>query len=491
MEGILMRTRQSRDTSFIGHNAAVIGASMAGLLAGRVLSDYFEHVTIIERDQITEDLEPRKGVPQGRHVHVLLKKGANLLSELFPNFSSALIQDGAPYLDSIEDVRWHHFGVWKARFPSDIRGYSQSRPLLEKGVRDRVAARANVHFIDACEVTRLCANNDNTRVTGVQLRHRNDNHREEELTAELVVDASGRGSQASQWLMSLGYGKVKESIVKVDIGYASRIYRRPSQTQLDWKALVIYPKPPGEKRGGYVVPIEDDFWIVTLVGWLRDYPPDDETGFLNYACSLPVSNLYEAIKDAEPVTPIVTHKFPANRWRHYEQMSRFPEGFVILGDAACSFNPIYGQGMTTAALEASMLSDYLYHQQGNKARDDVIDLTQHIQQAIAKVVKFPWLLATSEDFRYPATAGMRPTFLRLLNWYVGKLHVLVSSYPVATIRFYEVVHMLKPPTALFEPRILFAVLFKRRVIQRSQKPDMNPHQSLQHHHLRELERLKQ
>jgi len=121
----------------------------------------------------------------------------------------------------------------------------------------------------------------------------------------------------------------------------------------------------------------------------------------------------------------------------------------------------------------------------------VIDLTQHIQQAIAKVVKFPWLLATSEDFRYPATAGMRPTFLRLLNWYMGNLHVLVSSYPVATIRFYEVVHMLKPPTALFEPRILFAVLFKRRVIQRSQKPDMNPHQSLQHHHLRELERLKQ
>ncbi len=487
MKGILMRIRQSRDTRFVGQNAVVIGASIAGLLAGRVLSDHFEHVTIIERDQLTEDMEPRKGVPQGRHVHVLLKKGAFLLSELFPDLSSTLIQSSVPYLDSIEDVRWHHFGVWKARFSSNIRGYSQSRPLLEISIRDRVAARANVHFIDACEVTQLCANDDNTRVTGVQLRHQNVNHLEEELAADLVVDASGRGSRASQWLMSLGYDKVKESIVKVDIGYASCIYRRPCQKHLDWKALVIYPKPPGEKRGGYVVPIEDDCWIVTLVGWLRDYPPDNETGFLDYARSLPVSNLYEAIKDAEPVTPIVTHKFPANRRRHYEQMSRFPEGFVILGDAACCFNPIYGQGMTTAALEASMLNDYLCQQQRNVVEGNPIHLTQRCQQAIAKVVKVPWLLATSEDFRYPETEGMRPTFMRLLNWYVGKLHVLVSSYPVATIRFYEVLHMLKSPFVLFEPRILFAILFKRRVIQSSHGPEINPHHSLHQLHSREFE----
>jgi 2-polyprenyl-6-methoxyphenol hydroxylase-like FAD-dependent oxidoreductase len=486
-----MRTRQSSDSRFIGQNAVVIGASMTGLLASRVLADHFEHVTIIERDHITEETQSHKGVPQGRHVHVLLKKGASLLSELFPDLSSALIQSGAPYLDSIEDVRWHHFGVWKARFPSDIRGYSQSRPLLEKAVRVRVVARTNVHLIDACEVTQLCANNDKTRITGVQLRCCNDQFREEYLAADLVVDASGRGSQSSQWLMSLGYDKVKESLVKVDIGYASRIYRRPPQMQVDWKALVIYPKPPGEKRGGYVVPIEDDCWIVTLIGWLRDYPPKDETGFLDYASSLPMSDLYEAIKDAEPVTPIVTHKFPANRRRYYEQMSRFPDGFIILGDAACSFNPIYGQGMTTAALEARSLSDYLDQQQRNMIRGNVMNRTHHFRQEIAKVVKVPWLLATSEDFRYPETEGKRPTLMRLLNWYVGKLHVLVSSYPVATIRFYEVLHMLKPPTTLFEPRILFAVLFKRQVIQSSHEHDTNPDHSLQQRHLRKLKRLKQ
>src|SRR5215470_1989930 len=146
MEGILMRTRQSRDTRFVGQHAVVIGASVAGLLAGQVLSNHFEHVTIIERDRITEEIGPRKGVPQGRHVHVLLKKGACLLSELFPDLTSTLMQSGAPYLDSIEDARWYHFGVWKARFASNIKGYSQSRPLLEKSMRESVAARANVDF---------------------------------------------------------------------------------------------------------------------------------------------------------------------------------------------------------------------------------------------------------------------------------------------------------------------------------------------------------
>jgi 2-polyprenyl-6-methoxyphenol hydroxylase-like FAD-dependent oxidoreductase len=465
-----MGIRQSNHTRNAGQHAVVIGASMAGLLAARVLSEHFVQVTIIERDRIYRDAETRKGVPQARHVHVLLKKGASLLAEFFPDLSSTLIQSGAPYVDSIDDVRWYHYGVWKARFPSEIRGYSQSRPLLEKSVRDCVSARANIHFIDPCDVTGLLASNDHTRVIGVQLLYRGADHHAEELLADFVVDASGRGSKAPQWLMSLGYDRVRETIVKVDIGYASRIYRHPNHT-LDWKALIIYPTPPGGKRGGYVVPIENDCWIVTLVCWLRDYPPNDEQGFLDYAKSLPVPDLYEAIKDAEPVTPIVTHKFPASQRRHYEQMSRFPEGLVILGDAACSFNPIYGQGMTTAALEAHTLDDCLCQRQRNAGEGNPIRLTQHCQQAIAKEVKVPWLLSTSEDFHYPETIGKRPKGMRLLNWYIGKFHVLVGSFPLATLRFYEVLHLLKPPITLFEPAILFAVIFKRRFMLRGQTFD--------------------
>jgi hypothetical protein len=280
---------------------------------------------------------------------------------------------------------------------------------------------------------------------------------------------------------------VRETTVKVDIGYSSRIYRYPNQI-LDWKALIIYPTPPGGKRGGYVVPIENDCWIVTLVGWLRDYPPNNEQGFLDYAQSLPVPDLYEAIKGAEPVTPIVTHKFPANQQRHFEQMSRFPEGFVILGDAACSFNPIYGQGMTTAALEASKLNEFLCQQLRKGVDGNPIRLTQSCQRAIAKVVKVPWLLATSEDFRYPETEGQRPPGMRLLNRYAGKLHAVVGSYPPATLRYYEVLHMLKPPLTLFKPGILFAAVFKRRYTSPSHELDTDPRQSLHQCHVRELDR---
>ena len=455
-----MSIKESKAIGFDHHHAVVIGAGMAGLLAGRILSDHFDYVTFVERDRLPEDAGARRGIPQGQHIHVLLNKGASLLTELFPDLPAALAQRGAPHVDGIADVRWYHFGVWKTRFPSNIKGYSQSRPFLEQSVRRCLSTKANVRFIDQCEVTRLCANDDTTRVTGVHLRHRHGESREEELAADLVVDASGRGSQAPQWLVSLGYEKVKESRVKVDIGYASRIYRRPKELPVDWKVLVIYPTPPDGKRAGSVLPIEDNTWIVSLTGRLRDYPPNDEAGFLDFARSLPEPTLYQVIKDAEPLTPIAIHRFPANRWRHYEGMSRFPGGLVILGDALCSFNPIYGQGMTTALLEASILNECLCQQRGFHTGGKGTGLAQPLQKALAKAVGVPWLLATSEDFRYPETEGHRPPGVRLLNWYTGRVHKLAGSNPRATLRFYEVVHMLNPPMVLFAPPILFAVLFK-------------------------------
>src|SRR5258707_11700946 len=246
-------------------HAVVIGASMAGLLAARVLSDHFEQVTIIERDRLSDQVEPRKGVPQGRHVHLLLMKGETILRELFPALYETFAQDGAVPLTSA-DVQWYDFGVWKAPSPDSIKAYCGSRPFLEQYVRRFLAARANVRFIDGCEVNRLCANEDHTRVMGVSLVHHSPVRQEEDLAADLVVDASGRGSRAPQWLMSLGYDRVEETSVKVDVGYATRIYRRPSDLPLDWKLLIIFPTPPHEKRSGLVFPIEDDCWMVSLAG---------------------------------------------------------------------------------------------------------------------------------------------------------------------------------------------------------------------------------
>jgi len=452
-----MKIRQIKQSN---KHAVVIGASMAGLLAARVLSEHFEQVTIIERDQLSEEVEPRKGVPQGRHAHILLMKGETILRELFPDLYETFAQDGAVPLTSA-DMRWYDFGVWKAPSPDPFKTYCGSRPFLEQYVRRFLAARANVRFIDGCEVNRLCANENHTRITGVSLVHHGPERHEEDLAADLVVDASGRGSRTPQWLMSLGYGRVEETSVKVDVGYATRIYRRPSHLPLDWKMLIIYPTPPLEKRGGLVYPIEDDCLMVTLAGRLRDYPPADEAGFLEYARSLPEPSLYEAIKEAEPVTPIVTYKYTANRWRHYERMARLPEGFVILGDAVCSFNPVYGQGMTVAALEARMLDVCLQDQQYQGTRNDLASVPQHFQQAIAKVVKVPWMLATGEDFRYPETGGKRPLGINLLHWYTRQVNELTGSNPMVASLFYQVLNLLKPPAVLFSPRVVNAVLRKQ------------------------------
>jgi 2-polyprenyl-6-methoxyphenol hydroxylase-like FAD-dependent oxidoreductase len=454
-----MGIKEARPDEVYGQHAVVIGASMAGLLAGRILSDHFERVTIIERDCLAAGVEARKGVPQGRHIHGLLKKGESILSDLFPELFPALLQGGSSDLDMAADMRWHHFGVWKAQFPSNLTVYSQSRPFLEAHVRDCLSARENVHIIDGYEVTRLCANSDHTSITGVQLRPGDGARGDEELSADLVIDASGRGSQAPQWLASLGYARVQEATVKVDIGYASRVYRRPSPLPSDWKALLISPKAPEGKRAGLIVPIEGDAWMVTLMGWLKDYPPDDAAGFLEYARTLPVPDLYEAIKDAEPLTTIITHKFPSNRRRYYERMSRFPAGFVVVGDALCSFNPAYVQGMTVAALQAHALQVCLQQHQNSHAGMNTANLAHRFQKAVAKEVNGSWFIATSEDFRYPETKGRRLPVTGLNNWYMGRIHELVSTDRRATLRFYEVMNMVQTPLVLFEPHILFGALF--------------------------------
>jgi 2-polyprenyl-6-methoxyphenol hydroxylase-like FAD-dependent oxidoreductase len=428
---------------------------MAGLLAARVLSDHFEQVTVIERDRLTGETEPRKGVPQGRHVHSLLARGAVIMGEYFPDLFPTLAQDGAIPV-STEGIRWNQLGVWMAAVRRPVKTLFQSRPFLEQYVREQLAARDNVRIMDACEVSQLCAHND--RITGVVLRNRSGEQHEEALSADLIVDASGRGSRAPQWLNSLGYGNVQETSVKIDVGYATRIYRCPAQHPANWKALFIYGRPPDDKRGGVIFPIQGGCWMVTLAGSLRDYPPDDEAGFLEFARSLAQPDLYEAIKDVEPVTPIAVYKYSANRWRHYERMKRLPKGFIILGDAACSFNPIYGQGMSVAAIEAQTLDRCLREQKMFARNNSLVGFAQRFQQAIAKDIKTPWVLSTGEDLRYPGAEGKRSLSIRLLNRYMRRVIELTASDPRVTATLLRVRNLLKPLSTLFQPLIILAVL---------------------------------
>jgi len=462
--------RSVRDNERLqGRRVAIIGGSIAGLLAARVLSDHFDEVTIIERDQLPRGAEERKGVPQARHAHALLARGLDVLAQLFPGILEDLAREGAERVDFGTDIRWQYFGTWKLRFPSGIVCLFQSRNLLEAAVRRRVLELPNVRLRDGCRAAGFAASPCGRKVAGVRVEARGA---DEVIPADLVVDASGRGSRTPSWLEALGYSAPEESAVKVHVGYASRVYRRPPPLPLTnpahrpWKVLYIIGTPPNSRSIGVLFPIEGNRWQVTLGGLLRDYPPDDEAGFLEYARRLPSDELYRALRTAEPLTDIVNHRFPSHLRRRYERMARMPEGLVVMGDALCSFNPIYGQGMTTGALSAMTLGRCLREQRRTRGPGSLEGLAPMFQEKVAHVIDTPWQLATGEDLRFPEVEGERPRTLPLMNWYVEQVHAICGYDPDVMARFYRVQHMLTGPGALFHPRIALAVLRRQLGLDR-------------------------
>jgi 2-polyprenyl-6-methoxyphenol hydroxylase-like FAD-dependent oxidoreductase len=431
-----------------GRRAIVIGGSIAGLVAAGALARHFERVTLIERDAYPDTPVTRKGTPQARHVHVLLKQGELAIERLFPGLFAELVSRGGQRVDTAGDARWFYFGGWKARFKSGIEMVSQSRALLEWTLRRRVVALANTEIV-AGDVQGLDAPTPE-RVTGVRVRR--PDGAMETVAADLVVDASGRGSRMPHWLEQLGCGAPPESEVKVDVGYATRCYKRTDAAR-DWTALLCHPRHP-DTRCGVLLPIEDGRWMLTLVGWFGDHPPAADAPFLAWAKSLAVTDLYEAVKDAEPVSDVALHRFPSNRRRHFERVPALPDGLAVLGDAACSFNPVYAQGMATGALGASAL-DVLLAEEGGSTR---AGFSRRFQARLARVTDSPWLLATGEDFRSPKAEGPRPVFMPLLGWYTARVHELTWRDPFAAKRFLEVMHLVRRPTALFHPRVALRAL---------------------------------
>jgi 2-polyprenyl-6-methoxyphenol hydroxylase-like FAD-dependent oxidoreductase len=444
----------SAATQRLGQRAVVIGGSIGGLLSARVLSDYFEQVTVVECDRIPETPEPRKGVPQGRHVHALFGGGVRVIERLYPKFFDELAAAGSVACDFAKDLCWYHQGVWKLRTDSELTSYWQSRPFLEAHVRRRTRSDRDITFLERCEVVRLVSKAEKSRIIGVEVEHRNEGGRTEQLEADLVVDTGGRGSRTPQWLESLGYARPEETTVEVNIGYASRLYERPEDNTRDWQILAVLATPPDFTRSGYIVPIEGGRWLVSCVGYLQDYPPDDEAGFLEFARTLEVLDFFEAIKDARPLSPIAVFRFPVQRWRRYERLARLPEGLVVLGDAVCSFNPVYGQGMSACALQVDLL-DRMLRQAGPNVPGR---FAKAFFRRAAKIIGNPWFLATTSDFLYPRTRGKRPFGTKLLHWYVRRLFELCARNKYMLLRFYRVMHFIDHPLALFRPYEAFQVI---------------------------------
>jgi flavin-dependent dehydrogenase len=434
-------------------HAIVIGGSLAGLLAARVLSDHFASVTIIERDAVVDAPEPRKGQPQTRHLHGLLGQGLRVISGYFPDLLAGLQESGLPVLDMGRAMRWYCYGGYRARVALGLEVISTSRPFLEWQVRRRVLARPGVRMLDDARVTRLLPGTDNTRVAGVVVERPGASQAPLELRADLVVDAGGRGSQLPRWLAALGYPEPETSTVKCGIGYATRIYRRDPASPSGSQWVVITPEAPRESRQGGAFPVEGDRWILGLGGWHGDHPPTDEAGFLAFARSLPAPDIYEIARGCEPLSGIVAHTFPASQRRRYERLGRFPDGLVPLGDAVCSFNPVYGQGMTLAALQAAELDQLLRERRGALA-----GLAGPYFRRIARHIDVAWQLSVGEDFRFPQTVGRKAPGTDLVNSYVARVNRASHHDPVVSAAFLRVVNLIEPPSSLLHPRMMWRVL---------------------------------
>ena len=446
----------SRDLGRQEH-AIVIGGGMAGLSSAAVLIRHFSRVTIIDRDALPSSPEVRSGAPQGNHVHVLLSRGWRLLDELFPGLDERLQAAGAKPVDWIHDVIWETPFGRSPRYPSELRSRLCSRPLLEHAVREELLSDPKVRLLGRHEVTGLQSTGHPARVTGVKVRARAGDGDSEvsdsDLQADLVVDTSGRGSKTPQWLETLGYGTPKETVIDARLGYSSRIYRK--RPGVDWSVLYVMNRAPSVPLSGVVYEIENDQWIVTLVGYNGHFPPTDEAGFLECAKGLAKPTIYEAIADAEPLSKVRGYRRTENRIRHFERMRRWPAGLIVMGDASCALNPVYGQGMTVAAMSASILDEVL------RAPPAADQLGALFQRRLAASLKDPFTAATSDDLRWPETSGKVPRGLRLLHGLVDRVMSAATNDPRTHLRLMEVLQMLRPTSALMRPRILAKALRTR------------------------------
>ena len=436
--------------------AVVIGAGIAGLLAARVLAEHVGRVVVLDRDTLPEDAVPRGGTPQSAHGHGLLSRGLRGLEELFPGLTEELVARGAHPGDVQQDFRWVNDGHLVARGHSGLPGLLLSRPLLEREVRRRTLAHPRITIHERVDVRALLSDSPD-RVVGVAGVDRDDpaGGGLRRWDADLVVDASGRQSRAPEWLSELGSEPPEEERVEVDVAYATWHFRR-EPGHLDGDLGVVIGATPATPRAGFLLAQEGDRWICGLGGYLGDRPPLDPDEYLSYAASLPSPLLHEVIGSAVPLDLPRRFRFPASVRRRYERLSRSPRGLLVTGDAICSFDPVYGQGMTVACLEALVLRDIL--RQGV----DRPSLAQDFWRACVPVVDIPWQIAVGGDRRLPGVPGPVDRRTRLLNGYVARVQRAAAVDPAVGTAFLRVANLEAPPPSLMSPSVLVRVLRSAR-----------------------------
>jgi 2-polyprenyl-6-methoxyphenol hydroxylase-like FAD-dependent oxidoreductase len=425
--------------------AVVIGGGIGGLLAARVLANHFSRVIVLERDDLSGYALHRKGVPQGRHVHAMLSRGVSNLKAIFPGLRDELVARGAPVARSGSDVAWFQNGGFHTSFSSNTETILASRPLLEHVIRTRVRSLRNVEIIDRCAVEGLVAGPDGETITGV-LAGSTGSSPAREISAALVVDSAGRGSHIVSWLTGMGYKPPAEARIPIGTRYATWQFKRAPNDLAGIKVCVVAATPQ-QRRSGVALAQEGDRWLVTLAGRNGEQPPAGVEGFLEYARSLPSLELYRLASTAEPIGNCATYGFQENRRRYFENLERFPNGLLPFADAICAFNPVYGQGMTVATVEARVLDACL--EQG------LSDLAARFYRMVSPTIDDAWKVAAASDMRFIDRKIPRKVWA--LNWYFDRMHTAAQQDPYVARMFHEVVNMNEPPSSLLQPAIAIRV----------------------------------
>ena len=431
----------------MANTAVVIGGSIAGLLAGRALADSFRHVVLIEKSELPREPTARPSVPQGQHAHGLLAGGLAALETLLPGLFAELEASGCPTGDNLTQAAWVFAGRRLAFGTSGVRGMTVARPVLEHAIRERVRRVPNIEIRTGLRVSGLVGQGG--RITGVRVR--DGSGTEAHVTSELVVDASGRTTRSADWLRDLGLSTAGVDEVALETRYASRVYTRRTR-DLDGAIALMIVSDPHSPRGGIALALDERRWLISeYVMGGKERPPTDHAGALSFARRLQSPELADLLARAQPLTDTATLRFPSSIRRRYEDLPDPVPGFIACGDALCSFNPTFGQGITVAAKQALVLQELAH----DTARDG---FERTFFARAARIVDVAWNVAAGRSFLYQGVAG-RPTWkMRVANAYMPRVVARAHEDVVVATSLLEVLHFLAPPEALFAPRILRRVL---------------------------------
>ncbi|WP_371522372.1 FAD-dependent monooxygenase [Kitasatospora sp. NBC_01300] len=431
--------------------AVVIGGGLAGTVAAWALRGFAERIVVVERDRYPAEPTFRAGVPQGRHAHLVLEAGHRALEEMMPGIKKELTEAGAMRVAVSGDLKWLSSAGWMAQYPAQLAFLSCTRPVLDKAVLDRVRADPTIEFLEGADVVGLLGSA--RTVTGVKVRDRGPERGEvREIPAELVVDAAGRTTSVPDWLAELGHPPVPEERVDAGVAYSSRLFHRPAGVDIGYKAIYLQTKAPDAPHLGVLLPVEGDRWIVSVAGMRGAEPEPGEAGFTKQLARLRDPSIREALQQAEPAGEVRGFVPGPGIRRHYERSA--PDGLVVVGDAASTFNPVYGQGVTVALFCARELRRTTLRHGGighATARD--------ARRAIAAVSKNPWVMSCTEDVRFAATTGgPSGALLAFQHRFLDKVLAGAAHDPAVTAAFHEVMSLVAPPTLLFRPSLLAAIL---------------------------------